>query len=288
MSTQNSTQLHTPATADDPCAGLFFEQRGPVGVLLIHGYSGSPDELRGMGASLADAGYTVHGPLLAGHGGAPADMFGVRWEDWLASASAGLRLLREHCHEVFICGFSVGGLLALHLAAREPIAGLIGLAPALRLRGGSLLPTTRLLRHVLPWYYPLAYANFANPAVRAAVLERAPAANLNDPKVIEQIRREAKVPVGSLYELARLQSQVRSDLPRVRIPALIMQGRNDQTVNPRSAIEVAAGMRSRDRRLVWFERSGHQLPREAERADVWATAQAWLERTLLQAQAVTG
>jgi carboxylesterase len=258
-------------------AAAFFDLRGPTGVLLIHGYSGSPEELRGMAASLAEAGYTTHGPLLAGHGGAPADLFMVRWEDWLASAAAGLQLLREHCQRVFVCGFSAGALLALHLAAHEPMAGLIALAPALRLRGGSLLPITGLLRHVLPWYYPLARANFANPAVRAAVREREPDANLDDPAVVEQIRREAKVPVGSLYELARLQRKVRGELARVQVPTLIMQGRNDQTVNPHSALEVAAGIRSRDQRLVWFEHSGHQLPREAERAAVWATARAWIE-----------
>ena len=277
MSTQKSTHSDTSSATAEPRAAPFFEQRGPTGVLLIHGYSGSPDELRGMGASLAEAGYTVHGPLLAGHGGAPADMFGVRWEDWLASADAGMRLLRERCHTVFVCGFSLGGLLGIHMAAREPIAGLIALAPALQLRGGSLLPATGLLRHILPWYYPLARADFASPAVRAAVLERAPEANLDDPAVVEQIRREAKVPVGSLYELARLQRQVRSDLALVRVPTLLMQGRNDQTVNPRSVIEVATGIHSRDQRLVWFEHSGHQLPREAERAAVWATARAWLD-----------
>ncbi|MEP7188353.1 MAG: alpha/beta fold hydrolase [Roseiflexaceae bacterium] len=276
MSIQDSVQPEESQTADQRPAP-FFEQRGPTGILLIHGYSGSPDELRGMGTYLAGAGYTVHGPLLAGHGGAPADMLGVSWEDWLASANAGLRLLRERCHAIFICGFSLGGLLGLHMAAREPVAGLIALAPALRLRGGSLLRATGLLRHVMPWYYPLARANFASPAVRAAVLERAPEANLDDPTVVEQIRREAKVPVGSLYELARLQRQVRSDLALVRLPTLIMQGRNDETVNPRSAIEVAAGIRSADQRLVWFERSGHQLPREAEREAVWATAREWLD-----------
>jgi carboxylesterase len=277
MSIQNHAQSTTfqskSSSSDEP----FFEQRGPTGVLLIHGYTGSPDELRGMGMCLAEAGYTVHSPLLAGHGATPADMFGVRWEDWLASANAGLRLLREHCHKVFICGFSLGGLLGLHMAAREPLAGLIALAPALRLRGGSLLPATRLLRHIIPWYYPLARANFASPAVRAAVLERAPEANLDDSAVVEQIRREAKVPVGSLYELARLQRQVRSDLALVRLPTLLMQGRNDETVDPRSAIEVAARIGSPDQRLVWFERSGHQLPREAEREAVWATARTWLD-----------
>jgi carboxylesterase len=129
----------------------------------------------------------------------------------------------------------------------------------------------------MPWYYPLARANFASPAVRAAVLERAPEANLDDPAVVEQIRREAKVPVGSLYQLARLQRQACGDLALVRLPTLIMQGRNDQTVNPRSALDVAAGIRSPDQRLVWFEHSGHQLPREAEREAIWATAREWLD-----------
>ena len=254
----------------------FFEQRGPVGVLMLHGYSGTPAELQPMAQVLAAAGYTVHGPLLAGHGGAPADLFGVRWEDWQRSAAEGLRRLRATCGQVFVCGFSAGGLLALRLAAREPLAGIIAMAPALRLRGNALLPLTGLLKHVMPWYYPLARANFADPAVRAAVLERAPQAQLDDPEVVAAIRREAKVPLGSLYELARLQRAARRDLPRVRVPALIMQGRRDQTVDPRAAEMVARAIRSPDQRLLWFEQSGHQLPNEAERAAVWAAARAWL------------
>lgn len=255
----------------------FFERRGPTGVLMLHGYSGSPGELRPMGQALADAGYTVHGPLLAGHGGAPSQLFGVTWEDWLASAENGLQQIHAQCALVFVCGFSAGGLLALRLAAREPVAGVIALAPALRLRGGGLLRLAGLIQHVMPWYYPLAKANFADPAVRAVVLERAPDTNLDDPAVVEAIRREAKVPIGSLYQLARLQRAVASDLRHVSVPTLIMQGRRDQTVDPRSAELVLAGIAARDKRLQWFEQSGHQLPREAERAAVWASARAWLD-----------
>lgn len=264
------------ATAD-PRAAPFFEQRGPAGVLLLHGYSGTPAELRDMGTTLAGAGYTVHAPLLAGHGGRPDDLYGVRWEDWLASAKAGLQRLRTRCQTVFACGFSAGGLLALHLAAHTPVHGLVVMAPALRLYGAALLRLTGLLRHVMPWYYPLAKADFSDPAVRASVLDRAPEANLDDPAVVDQIRRAARVPVGSLYELARLQDQARRDLRHVQAPTLIMQGRNDQTVDPRSAKDVAAGISSQDRRLVWFEGSGHQLPLESERESVWATARAWLD-----------
>jgi carboxylesterase len=259
-----------------PKAAPFFERRGPVGVLMLHGYSGSPDELRPMAGALAAANYSVCGPRLAGHGGVPADLFGVTWQDWLASAEQGLRQLQECCDTVAVCGFSAGGLLALLLAAREQAAGLILLAPALRLRGGALLRVTGLLQHVMPWYYPLARANFANPAVRAAVLDRAPGANLDDPAVVAAIRREAKVPVGSLFQLAELQRAARRALPRVSIPTLIMQGRNDRTVDPRGATLVANGIRSRDTRLEWFERSGHLLPIEGEREQVWSAAREWL------------
>jgi carboxylesterase len=224
-------------------------------------------------------------PLLAGHGGTIADLHGVRYEQWFASAAAGLRVLQERCDEVFVCGFSLGGLLALRLAADgegtrggAQLAGLIALAPALILQGGRLLHIAGVLKHIKPWYYPLARADFSNPEVRAAVRQHAPNADLDDPAVVEQVRQAAKVPVGSLYELARLQSRVRRDLPRVTLPTLVMQGRLDSTVDPRSAAEVVKKIASPDQRLVWFEHSGHQLPNEAEREQVWATAIEWLDQ----------
>jgi carboxylesterase len=80
------------------------------------------------------------------------------------------------------------------------------------------------------------------------VRERAPEADLDAPAVIARLRREAKVPIGSLYELSRLQRAAQRDLRRSSAPALIMQGRRDQTVDPRSAVAVAAGIRSTDKR----------------------------------------
>lgn len=274
------SDLHESAPPADGRAAPFFLRRGPAGVLMLHGYSGSPGELWPMGQALAAGGYTVCGPRLAGHGGAPADLYGVTWRDWLASAEDGLRTLQAHCDSIVVCGFSIGALLALRLAVSAPVRGAILLAPALRLRGGSLLRLAGMLQYIMPWYYPLARANFADPAVRAAVLERAPDADLDDPAVVAAIRREARVPIGSLYQLWLLQRAAHSDLPYVTIPTLIMQGRLDQSVDPRSAIEVAAGIRSRDQRLVWFERSGHQLPLEADCEQVWSTAREWLDHLM--------
>ncbi|GAB4201967.1 MAG: alpha/beta fold hydrolase [Roseiflexaceae bacterium] len=261
-----------PTASTEP----FFERRGPTGILLLHGYSGSPAELRPMGMALAEAGYTVHGPLLPGHGGVPADLFGVRYEDWAAAALGALASLRRECGRVVVAGFSMGGLLALLLAAREPVEAVIALAPALRLFGEPQLRLTGVLRLVMPWFRPLERADFSDPRVRAQVLARVPGLDLDDPEVVARVRQEARLPVGSLYEIVRLQGQVRRELARVTVPLLLMQGRRDTVVQPRSVEEVARLVRSTDLRISWFEHSGHLLPLEDEREAVWGTATRWL------------
>src|SRR3989442_7297654 len=93
---------------------------GTRGCLLIHGFAGTPPEMRGLGAYLAAAGYDVMGPLLAGHGLTPEAMALTRWPDWAASAELAYETLRQDCTEVFVAGQSLGGTLALHLAATNP------------------------------------------------------------------------------------------------------------------------------------------------------------------------
>src|SRR4051812_28032023 len=81
-----------------PGAESFFLPGGPTGVLLLHGFTSSPAEVRPLGDFLAAQGYTVYSPLLAGHGTAPEDLRGTTWRDWVASAEAGEEVLRDaHC-----------------------------------------------------------------------------------------------------------------------------------------------------------------------------------------------
>jgi carboxylesterase len=260
-----------------PSAAPFFEKHGPVGVLMIHGYSGSPAELRPMGIALARAGYSVHGPLLAGHGERPDALHGIVWQAWATSAEAGLRRLQARCATVFVCGFSMGALLALRIAARQEVAGVIALAPALRFYGGLQMRLTGIVKHVMPWFYPLEKADFANPMVRAGVLERMPDADLDDQDFVARLRREVRIPLSSIHELVQLRDAVERDLSRVTAPVLLMQGRNDTTVEPRSVDEVAQRICSRDQRTIWFEHSGHMLPNDVEREAVWAAAVEWMK-----------
>lgn len=103
----------------------FYFPGNRVGCLLIHGFSGSPSEMRYMGERLARAGWTVLGILLSGHGTTPEQMAKTCWEDWVRDAEAGVRKLRESCDAVIGIGLSMGGLLALHLATLSLIDGIV-------------------------------------------------------------------------------------------------------------------------------------------------------------------
>jgi carboxylesterase len=117
-----------------------------TGVLLVHGLCGSPTEMRFIANGLTRAGYDVHCPVLAGHCGSEADLTETTWQDWYASAEAGLLELAQRCDRVFVGGLSTGAVLSLMLAARhsDKVSGLSLYSPTLWLNGRRV-----------PWYAAL-------------------------------------------------------------------------------------------------------------------------------------
>jgi esterase/lipase len=95
-------------------------------VLLVHGFSGTPGELRPLAERLADQGYSVEAPLLAGHGGSQEELATVTWRDWVLSARTALEALRARCHTIAQVGFSMGGAITLYMAAHRPRTGARG------------------------------------------------------------------------------------------------------------------------------------------------------------------
>ena len=124
---------------------------GPVGVLVIHGFTGSPISMRPWAEHLAAEGFTVALPRLPGHGTTWKDMSVTRWDDWYAEVDRALSSLRESCETVFVMGLSMGGSLTLRLAEKRPgdIAGIVLVNPAVHTerKDAFLLP---LLRHIVP------------------------------------------------------------------------------------------------------------------------------------------
>lgn len=241
--------------ASDP----FLLGGGDHGCLLLHGFTGSPGEMRGLGEHLAARGLTALGLRLPGHGGPPDELAVVRWRDWLAAAEDAYAYLAARCARVSLAGFSLGGALAILLAARLPAHRLALLATPVRLQGDWRINLLALVRHTTPWFYPLAQADFKDPAVRAQVARYAPEVDLDDPEVQARVRREARISLHAVDELRLALAAARAAMPLVRAPALVMHGRHDD-VAPLDGPELIAGrLGGPAAGPVWWEDTGHQL-----------------------------
>jgi len=239
---------------------VYSADGGPLGVLLIHGYTGSVAETRPMGEYFAGKGWTVRCPLLSGHGTVPRDLTRIRWRTWANEVQATLQDLQSRCDTVFVGGLSLGALLTLWLGSEEPeIAGLIPMAPAVQLQN-RIAPLTLGLRYVLK------YSPFG-------ALEDA---DLGDPEALDRIWCYDELPLWGAAEVYLLQRQVRKTLSMIRQPILIYQGRRDAQLRPQAAQMVYDGVSSTDKTLLWLEHSGHNLLADGERKAVWAKTYEWM------------
>ena len=222
---------------------------GPTGCYLIHGFTGTTYELRGLAHFLADQGYRVSARLLPGHGTTMEECNLVKAEDWLEEVEYHFTDFMLDCEAAFVIGLSMGAGLALHLAALFPLAGVVAMSPALVLPSWKLrlLPVTSRFKPILP--KAQVYA------------DRNPDQHL--------YYGYPGYPAKALWQMLRLHRHIRAELGNVTAPALIMHSHADITapfVNARLVHETIA---STDKELVEFEQSSHMLPDDTEKEAVW-------------------
>jgi carboxylesterase len=197
---------------------------GPIGALVLHGFTGTPQGVRDWAVSLADAGLTVTVPRLPGHGTRWQDMNRTRWTDWYAEAERAFDELRHCCAAVFVCGLSMGGTLTLRLAEQRSseIAGaiVVNASLATERKDAKLLP---FLRHFIP-----ALPGIANDIAKPGVTELA----------------YTKIPLQAAYSLSQLWALTRADLASITCPVLCFRSETDHVVEPISGTLLREGATS--------------------------------------------
>jgi len=231
-------------------------------VLLLHGFTGSPWEVRPLGESLAARGYHVLAPRLPGHGTTPEAMLFVTSADWEREAEAALHALRGF-ERVFVGGLSMGALLALLLAARFPrrVAALALMAPAIRLasRASRVLEALRVFqRHPLDDLWVPKYGS-----------------DLEDAEVKASAPRLPRYPAARLRDVFTLQGLAARAAPQVQCPSIVLVAENDHVIDVPAASQLPR--RLRNSRLVLFQRGFHLMPRDVDRARVAAEVGAFFD-----------
>lgn len=224
----------------------FLLEGGPVGILLIHGFTSSPPEMRRVGEYLHQRGLTVYAPLLPGHGKTVEEMNRCRWTDWTGHVEQALTDLRARCETVFVGGLSMGAVLTAYLAAHHPeLAGAVLYSPA-TIVASRLIYLTPVLKYFIP--------------KRAKPTDK----DLTDPEADLRIWSYEEHPAFAAHELLKLLWHVRRLLPRLTCPLLVIYSTLDRAIHPRSGPYTYERAGSRDKELVTLHRSGHCITVDSE------------------------
>lgn len=219
-----------------PGAEPFAAAGGPVGVLVLHGFTGNPASMRGLAEAYAAAGYTVDLPRLPGHGTSVEDMLSTGWADWSAAAEAAYEGLAASCEQVVVVGLSMGGSLTCWLGTRhQEIAGLVCINPA-------VAPSDDMRALV-------AAMTEAGEELMDGI-----GSDVADPDVVESAY--AQTPLRPLLTLFDASAEVVGDLGAITSPLLVFTSPQDHVVPPTDS-DLLAGAVSGPVERVSCDRSFH-------------------------------
>jgi len=255
---------------------------GKTGVLLIHGLTGTPVEMKFVGQQLARRGYTVSGMQLAGHCADTQALLATGWRDWCASAEAAHAELAARVDKVFVAGLSMGALLGLHLAALRPeaVQGLGLYAPTLRYDGWTI-PWTRHFAWLLPLLihlpggrqrsFPETYPfGIKDQRLRHAIVSRMQAGDSAGAGL-------PGVPWPSLDQFQKLVRRVRRMLGQITAPTLIVHPQEDDVASPANATDIGRALAG-PVQYEWLQDSYHMITVDRQRQRVVEATDEFMRR----------
>lgn len=252
----------------------YFLKGNRNGVLLIHGLTGTPNEMRIIARGLNQAGFTVYAMQLAGHCGDEADLCRTTWHDWYASVEQSAKFLQKHVDHIFVAGLSMGALLSLKLAANHPqmIKGVGVYGVTFTYDGWSMPFWAKHLFFLLTWLKKLHLFQ------KTSFIEKPPY-GLKDERIRATVSASmfsgdsasaglAGNPFPALAEMQWLAKEVRRQLPQVTAPCLIMHSGHDDIANIQTNARLVEENVSGPTKFIVLDDSYHLITIDRQRREV--------------------
>ncbi|MDS0528255.1 alpha/beta fold hydrolase [Clostridium sp. SHJSY1] len=226
----------------------YFFKGNEIGCIVIHGFTGTPAELRELGERLRDEGYTVYGVKLAHHGTTVEDFEKSKYTDWISSVEAAYKRLKTCCSKIYVIGHSMGGVLTLNLAENYDVDKLVLLSPAMmnKDKNSLLVP---VLKHFIKY---TQWAPMERPEQEAKYL-----LGYN------------KIPLACVHELLKLQKVTKSKLNKIDSHILIIHSEKDNAIDKKGIDIIEKTVESNSVQKVTLSKCGHNITVECEKETVF-------------------
>lgn len=234
----------------------FFFENGPRAVLLLHGFTGNSADVRMLGRFLETKGYTSLAPHYAGHGVAPEKLVETGPADWWQDVEEAYQTLIDKGYtEIAVAGLSLGGVFSLKLGYTKPIKGIVTMCAPMHMKSTDLM-----YQGVLE--YAREYKKYEGK---------------DDKLIEEEMKKFEGKPMETLAELRELIGEVRNNVDHVYAPLFVVQGTLDTVINTDSANIIHDEAESTDKRIKWYEKSGHVITLDQEKKQLHEDIYEFLE-----------
>ncbi|MDO9546942.1 MAG: alpha/beta fold hydrolase [Pelolinea sp.] len=241
-----------------PTAEPFLLPGGNTGCVLIHGFTGTPKEMRMMGDFLSEKGITILGIRLAGHATQVSDMARTRWRDWLASVEDGINILSKSCDKVFLAGLSLGGALALMSASMNKVDEVIAMSTPYEIANDWRIRFAK----PISIFFPTMNKDQRDKAVKDTA-----ESHIDYPSY----------PTRSIAELYDLLNHLHNQLQFIKVPVLMINSKKDQTVPMSHAGKFQLSITSHNFETITLVKSGHVITEDIERDIVFNAALKFIQ-----------
>jgi carboxylesterase len=230
---------------------------GQSGVLLLHGFTGTPAEMRPLGDKLAQNGLRSVGILLPGFGPDIVNLNRQSQQGWLSAAEQAWQNLQSTSPVSILVGYSMGAAIAIQLALTAPPDLLVLISPFWKAPGllPALLPIAKI---IVPNLRPFRRADFSDPRLRHMFSKMLPSANLDDARVQQTIRDQFVLPLAAMHEVLQMGKRSYQLGPRLQTQILVIQGKRDPVVRPQETRKLVSRLPSRLTKAIEVD-AGHDL-----------------------------